>query len=147
MKNWWARGEVPNQNRIEAHHSSIKKVAPDHLRAAISHVFAGTLSKILNRCGRDGSMITSRTFGPGPINKGKTKHAIAQIQRYYFNEDYYVVYDENLYSLKVTKALTTKYTKSVNGILHVEDKFEDIQLSYQSLRAVDVEHHRALFHD
>ncbi|OWZ22812.1 hypothetical protein PHMEG_0002432 [Phytophthora megakarya] len=81
------------------------------------------------------------------ITKGKTKPAIAQIQRYYFNADYYVVNDENLNALTKTKARTTKYAKSINGILDVEDKVEDIQLSYQSLHAVDVEHHRALFHN
>ncbi|OWZ16810.1 hypothetical protein PHMEG_0009340 [Phytophthora megakarya] len=48
---------------------------------------------------------------------------------------------------RVYMARTTKYAKHPNGILHFEDKVEDIQLSYQSLHAVDAEHHRALFHD
>ncbi|OWY95740.1 hypothetical protein PHMEG_00034177 [Phytophthora megakarya] len=46
-----------------------------------------------------------------------------------------------------TTIRTTKYAKFLNGILHVEDKVEDIQLSYKFLHAVDVEHHRVLFHD
>ncbi|EGZ18576.1 hypothetical protein PHYSODRAFT_376633, partial [Phytophthora sojae] len=40
-------GIVPNQNPIEAHHSAIKKVAAGHLQAAISHVLAVTLPKIV----------------------------------------------------------------------------------------------------
>ncbi|OWY95148.1 hypothetical protein PHMEG_00034925 [Phytophthora megakarya] len=52
--------------------------------------------------------------------------------------DYYAVNDENLYGLKVTKVRTTKYAKSLKGILHVEGK---------SLLAVDVEHHKAIFRD
>ncbi|OWY99244.1 LOW QUALITY PROTEIN: hypothetical protein PHMEG_00029785 [Phytophthora megakarya] len=56
-------------NPIEAHHSSIKKVAAGHLRAAISHVLAATLPKILIHCGRDGSKIPIRTFAPGSINE------------------------------------------------------------------------------
>ncbi|OWY92702.1 LOW QUALITY PROTEIN: hypothetical protein PHMEG_00038183, partial [Phytophthora megakarya] len=111
-------------------------------------------------------MIPIRTFAPGPVtediyllklsakaknhyprHKGKIKHAIAQIQRYYFTANYYVVNDESLYGLKVAKARTTKYAKHPNIILHFEDKVEHIQLSYQSLHAVDAEHHRALFHD
>ncbi|OWY96201.1 hypothetical protein PHMEG_00033592 [Phytophthora megakarya] len=160
-------GIVANQNPIEAHHSSIKKVAAGHLRAAILHVLAATLPKILIHCGRDGSMIPIRTFAPGlitediyvaakalcksenhyPRHKGKIKHAIAQIQRYYFTANYYVVNDDSLYGLKVAKARTTKYAKHPHEIFHFEDKVGDIQLSYQSLHAVDAEHHRALFHD
>ncbi|OWZ15864.1 hypothetical protein PHMEG_00010421 [Phytophthora megakarya] len=97
-------------------------------------------------------MIPIRTFATSPINKeiyvvakalckskiryphhtGKTKHAIAQIQRSCFNADYYVVDDENLYGVKVTKARTTKYAKSIDGTLQVDDKVEDIQLSWLS---------------
>ncbi|OWZ01999.1 hypothetical protein PHMEG_00026521, partial [Phytophthora megakarya] len=150
-------------NPIEAHHSSIKKVAAGHLRAAISHVLAATLPKILIHCGLRfpsehlppvqsmkiyiATKAICKSENHYPRHKGKTKHAIAQIQRYYFNADYYVVNDENLYGLKVTKARTTKYAKSLNGILHVEDKVEDIQLLYQSLHVTAVEHHRALFQD
>ncbi|OWY93067.1 hypothetical protein PHMEG_00037670, partial [Phytophthora megakarya] len=128
-------GIVPNQNPIEAHHSSIKKVAAGHLRVAISHVLAATLPKILIDCGRDRSMISItpiKTFAPEPINediyvaakalcksknhyprhKGKTKHAIDQIQRYYFSADYYVVNHENLYGVKVTKAIEPPFMKS-----------------------------------
>ncbi|OWY90131.1 hypothetical protein PHMEG_00041877, partial [Phytophthora megakarya] len=47
-------GIVPNQNPIEAHHSSIKNFAAGHLRAAISHVLPATLPKILIHCGHDG---------------------------------------------------------------------------------------------
>ncbi|OWY99989.1 hypothetical protein PHMEG_00028917 [Phytophthora megakarya] len=64
-----------------------------------------------------------------------------------FQRKLYVIKDENLYGLKVTKARTTKYAMSIDRIFHVDDKVEDIQLSWQSLHAVDVDHHRALSHD
>ncbi|OWY98366.1 hypothetical protein PHMEG_00030885 [Phytophthora megakarya] len=109
-------GIVPNQNPIEAHHSSIKKVAAGHLRVAISHVLAATLPKILIDCGRDRSMISIKTFAPGPINediyvaakalcKSKNhypRHKGKQSTQLTKSNDYYVVNDENLYGVKVT---------------------------------------------
>ncbi|OWZ19311.1 hypothetical protein PHMEG_0006460 [Phytophthora megakarya] len=134
-------GIIPNQNPIEAHSNSIKKVATGHIRAAILYVLAAALPKILIYCGGDGSMIPIRSIAPGPIKEyiyvAATALCKSEITTFATKEkrstqlpkfdDYYVVNDENLYGLKVTKVRTTKYTKSLNGILHVEDKIRLIR--------------------
>jgi hypothetical protein len=47
-----------------------------------------------------------------------SKRNISKISRYFFNEEYYLVHDENLYGEKDTKAGTTRYAKSLVGELN-----------------------------
>ncbi|EGZ28771.1 hypothetical protein PHYSODRAFT_466886, partial [Phytophthora sojae] len=130
-------GIVPNQNPIEAHHSAIKKVAAGHLRAAISHVLAVTLPKIVIHCGRDTNTEFLWPFASGPVDEKvyqaakrlcepgnhypcherMSKREIANINRYYFNGDYYLIHDENLYGQKVVNSIQLSYQSHAVDIL------------------------------
>ncbi|KAE9015272.1 hypothetical protein PR003_g15821 [Phytophthora rubi] len=160
-------GIVPNQNPIEAHHSAIKKVAAGHLRAAISHVLAVTLPKILIHCGRDKNTEFLWPFASGPVDEKvfqaakllsksgnyypsherMSKREITKIDRYFFNSDYYLIHDGNLYGQKVTHARTSLYAKSLEGVLKKDEVVNNIQLAYQSLHAVDILTRESIEHD
>ncbi|EGZ30780.1 hypothetical protein PHYSODRAFT_470265 [Phytophthora sojae] len=115
-------------------------VDSDTAAHAISHVLAVTLPKIVIHCGRDTNTEFLWPFASGP-------REIANINRYYFNADYYLIHDENLYGQKVTHTRTSRYAKSFEGVLKKDEVVNSIQLSYQSLHAVDIVSRTPIEHD
>ncbi|KAE9012577.1 hypothetical protein PR002_g14765 [Phytophthora rubi] len=76
-----------------------------------------------------------------------SKREITKIDRYFFNSDYYLIHDGNLYGQKVTHARTSLYAKSLEGGLKKDEVVNNIQLAYQSLHAVDILTRESIEHD
>ncbi|EGZ23326.1 hypothetical protein PHYSODRAFT_389368, partial [Phytophthora sojae] len=117
-------GVVPNQHPIESHHRAIKATAVDHLRAATSHVLAGTLPKILVECAMDIGSDRIRHYASGPVSAEVLGAA--------------VVRDDNLHGLKVNAHRVKTYKASLDGTLNKDEKVENIQLRYLLLHTVEV---------
>ncbi|POM58365.1 Hypothetical protein PHPALM_36992 [Phytophthora palmivora] len=139
-------GVVPSQNPIEPHHHTIKATA---VNAAIGHVLAGTLPKVLGKCAMDVGSEWIRQYAPGPMvaeillvavdlcadsnhyprHKNKSRNFINRTGGYFFNSNYCVAREDNLHGLN----------RNEHG--------ENVRLRYLSLHVVRVLNRTPFEHD